>query len=169
MNENLIFLKPEDITFSLNNSGLIMASVKGKQPERCAVLRMFPFKYEDEYLCVRYETYKPTDKEEEIGIIRRLTDFHKDQTEIILTELEKRYFTPSIIEVLDLSEEYGHTMWKVKTTAGEREFTLTDMSSNIINLGQNKIMLVDVYQNRYYIPDITKVDDKTAKIIEIWI
>ena len=169
MNENIMFLNPEDITFSLNDSGLIMASVDGMEPRRCAVLRMFPFKYENEYLSVRYETYTRLDKEEEIGIIRRLSDFSENQVKIILTELEKRYFTPSVTEVIEVKEEYGHTLWKVKTTAGEREFTVTDMSSNIINLGQNKIMLVDVYANRYYIPDVTRVDEKTAKVIEIWI
>ena len=169
MIENLIFLNPKDITFSLNESGLIMVSVNGQQPRRCAVLRMFPFMYEKEYLCVRYEEYSRKDKEEEIGIIRSLSDFPKNQAEIVLTELEKRYFTPCITKVTEVKEEYGHTMWKVETTAGEREFTVTDMSSNVINLGKNRIMLVDVYANRYYIPDVTKIDDKTAKIIEIWI
>ena len=130
---------------------------------------MFPFKYENEYLCVRYETYRRADKENEIGIIRNLTDFSESQADIVRTELKRRYFTPSIIKINDVKDEYGHTRWKVETDAGEREFTVTDMSSNVINLGNNKIMLVDVYSNRYYIPDVTKVDEKTAKVIEIWI
>ena len=84
-------------------------------------------------------------------------------------ELQRRYFIPDITKVDEVKDEFGHTMWKTQTTAGAREFTVTDMSSNVFNLGNNKIMLVDVYGNRYYIPDITKLDDKTMKVLEIWI
>lgn len=169
MNEKIEYIAPGDIAFSENESGLIMASVKGENPQRVAVLRMFPFDYTEEYLSVRYETYSRGDKEAEIGIIRRLSEFSEKQAEIVRRELGKRYFIPEIIKVNEVKDEFGHTMWKTETSAGEREFTVTDMSSNVFNLGNNKVMLVDVYGNRYYIPDITKTDDKTMKILEIWI
>lgn len=169
MNERIEYLKPEELSFFLNESNLIMAEYKGESMGRVAVLRMFPFEYEEEYLCVRCENYKRTDKENEIGLIRKLSDFPQKQQEIVREELHKRYFVPDIVKVNEVKDEFGHTMWKTETTAGEREFTVTDMSSNVINLGKNKIMLVDVYGNRYYIPDITKTDDKTLKILEIWI
>lgn len=169
MSGKIEYLNPQELTFSLNDSGLITASLKGEDLGRVAVLRMFPFEFEEEYLCVRYENYRRTDKECEVGIIRKLSDFPKQQQEIVRGELKKRYFVPDIVKVNEVKDEFGHTMWKTVTTAGEREFTVTDMSSNVINLGNNRIMLVDVYGNRYYIPDITKTDDKTLKILEIWI
>lgn len=169
MSNKIEYLTPGMISFSENESGLIMATVDGKNAERVAVLRMFPFDYTEEYLCVRYENYSRNDKETEIGIIRRLSDFSEEQAEIVRRELEKRYFIPEVIKVNEVKDEFGSTMWKTETTAGEREFTVTDMSSNVFNLGNNKIMLTDVYGNRYYIPDITKTDDKTMKILEIWI
>ncbi len=169
MSEKIEYLKPEELSFCLNESGLIMATYKGENMGRVAVLRMFPFEYEEEYLCVRCESYKRTDKENEIGIIRSLAVFPHEQQNIVRDELNKRYFVPDIIKVNEVKDEFGHTMWKTETTAGEREFTVNDMSSNVINLGKNRIMLVDVYGNRYYIPDITKTDDKTLKILEIWI
>lgn len=169
MNEKIEYITPGEITFSENESGLIMASVDGKDAQRVAVLRMFPFDYTEEYLSVKYENYSRSDKEAEIGIIRTLSEFDAQQIEIVRRELEKRYFVPDIIKVNEVKDEFGHTMWKTETSAGEREFTVTDMSSNVFNLGNNKIMLVDVYGNRYYIPDVTKIDDKTMKILEIWI
>ena len=84
-------------------------------------------------------------------------------------ELERRYFVPDIIKVNEIKEQVGHILWKVTTNKGEREFTLTDMSSNIINLGGGQLLLTDVYGNRYRIPDISKIDDKTMQIIEIWV
>ena len=169
MSDKIEYIAPVEISFSENESGLIMASVNGETAQRVAVMRMFPFDYAEEYLSVRYENYSRSDKEAEIGIIRRLSDFDFRQIEIVRKELDKRYFIPDIIKVNEVKDELGHTMWKTLTTAGEREFTVTDMSSNVFNLRNNKIMLVDVYGNRYYIPDITKLDDKAMKILEIWI
>ena len=169
MNDRIEYITSAELSFYCNESGLIMAKVNGEDIGRVAVLRMFPFEYEEEYLCVRCENYKRSDKEAEVGIIRKLSDFSSEQVEIVRAELNKRYFIPDILKVNEVKDEFGHTMWKTETTAGEREFTVTDMSSNVLNLGNNRIMLVDVYGNRYYIPDFTKTDDKTMKILEIWI
>lgn len=169
MSNTVEYITNSDIAFSLNGTGLISATFRGEDAGRVAVLRMFPFEYEEEYLCVRRENYRRADKEAEIGIIRTLADFSDEQKEIVRTELKKRYFVPEILEVTEVKDELGHTAWKTKTTAGEREFTVNDMSNNVVNLGKNRIMLIDVYGNRYYIPDITKTDDKTLKVLEIWI
>ena len=169
MNEKIEYLNPGDISFSLNDTGLITAKYKGEDKGRVAVLRMFPFECEEEYLCVRCENYTRHDKETEIGIIRDLKKFPKEQQECVRKELGKRYFMPEILKVYNLKDEFGYTVWKTLTTAGEREFTVTDMSSNVFNLGKNRIMLTDVYGNRYVIPDITKIDEKTMKKLEIWI
>lgn len=169
MNEKIEYLSPEEISFSLTDTGLITATYRGEDKGRVAVLRMFPFECEEEYLCVRCENYTRHDKEKEIGIIRDLSQFADEQQSYVRAELGKRYFMPEILKVNELKDEFGHTSWKTITTAGEREFTVTDMSSNVFNLGKNRIMLTDVYGNRYMIPDITKVDEKTMKTLEIWI
>ena len=169
MSDKIEYITPSEIFFSENESGLITAKVGNDDAKRVAVLRMFPFDYTEEYLCIRYENYTRSDKEAEIGIIRSLSEFSEEQIAIVRRELEKRYFVPEIIKVNEVKDEFGHTRWKTETTAGEREFTVTDMSNNVINLGNNRVMLVDVYGNRYCFSDITKTDDKTMKILEIWI
>ncbi len=169
MSEKIEYIAPAQITFYNNESGLIMANFQGNDMGRVAVLRMFPFDYDEKYLSVRCERYSREDKESEIGIIKDLSEFDALQSQIVRDELLKRYFIPDILKVYEVKEEFGNTMWKTKTSAGEREFTVTDMNANVLNLGNNKIMLTDIYANRYYIPDITKMDDKTIKILEIWI
>lgn len=169
MEEKLNYIMPDEITFYKSDGGLLMAKYKNVDMGRVAVLRMFPLQYSEEYLCVRQENYERIDKDNEIGIIRTLADFSGEQTALVRAELERRYFVPDIVSVTDISEEVGHILWKVITTKGEREFTLTDMSSNILNLGGGRILLTDVYGNRYRIPNITKLDDKTMQVIEIWI
>lgn len=169
MSDKIEYITPAELSFQQNDSKLITAKVNGEDRGRVAVLRMFPFEYEEEYLCVRCENYSRADKEAEIGIIRKLSDFSPEQVKIVRDELQKRYFIPEILKVNEVKEEFGHTMWETETSAGAREFTVTDMSSNVLNLGNGRIILVDVYGNRYCIPDIIKADDKTMKILEIWI
>lgn len=167
--DNLSYINPEDIVFSLSVGGLLELSFKGESVGRVSVIRMFPFEYEDEYIAIRCENYSRLDGESEIGIIRNINSLEPSQSELVRNELKKRYFIPSITSVYEVKEEFGNTSWKVNTTAGECEFTVTDMGTNVRNLGNNKIMLTDVYGNRYYIDDITKTDDKAVKILEIWI
>ena len=150
-------------------SSLLFLKYKGEDLGRVSIIRMFPFKYEEEYIVIRQENYSRHDKENEIGILRKVSQLPENQASLVRKELEKRYFIPEIISVSDVKEEFGSATWKTVTTAGEREFTMTDLGTNVRGLGANRVMLTDVYGNRYYIPDITKADDKTQKVLEIWI
>lgn len=169
LEKTLNYIAPEDTVFTLSENGLLELCYKGENCGRVAVLRMFPFMYEEEYISIRIENYQRYDKENEIGILRSLSELSNEQAELLRDELKKRYFIPEITEIYEVKEEPGNTSWKVNTTAGKTEFTITDMGTNIRNLGNNRIMLTDVYGNRYYIIDITKADDKAVKILEIWI
>ena len=168
MENTLNYLNPQDVFFSISEGGLLELKYKGEDIGRISVLRMFPFQYEDEYIVLRKENYSRYDKENEIGILRKLSVLESGQAAIIKKELEKRYFIPTVTEVYDVKEEFGHTMWNVNTTAGKREFTVTDMGTNVRKI-RERIMLTDVYGNRYYIADINKLSDKALKALEIWI
>ena len=169
MDKILNFINTSDALFYLSENGLLCMKYRGEEMGRVSVLRMFPMEKKEEYLCVRAENFSREDKEKEIGIIRSLSDFEQEQKNAIREELAKRYFIPQILSVTEVKEEFGHSMWKVITDAGEREFTVTDMGSNVRSMGKSSMMLADVYGNRYYISDIAKLCDKAQKVLEIWI
>ncbi len=169
MEEKLSYLDASDLEFYTSDTSLLFLRYRGEDLGRVSIIRMFPFKHEEEYIVIRQENYSIHDKESEIGILRAVNELPENQANLVREELEKRYFIPDIISVSDVKEEFGSATWKTTTTAGEREFTMTDLGTNVRGLGNNRVMLVDVYGNRYYIPDITKADDKTQKVLEIWI
>ncbi len=169
MEERLKFIDASDLEFYTSDTSLLFLKYKGEDLGRVSIIRMFPFKHEEEYIVIRQENYSRHDKESEIGILRSVSELPENQANIIRKELDKRYFIPEIISVSDVKEEFGSATWKTETTAGERAFTMTDLGTNVRGLGGNRVMLTDVYGNRYYIPDITKMDDKTQKVLEIWI
>lgn len=169
MEEKLVYINPDELEFYTSDTSLLFLRYKGEDLGRVSIIRMFPFKYEEEYIVIRQENYSRHDKENEIGILRDVSQLPENQANLVHKELEKRYFIPEILSVSDVKEEFGSATWKTVTTAGEREFTMTDLGTNVRGIGGNRVMLIDVYGNRYYIPDITKADDKTQKVLEIWI
>lgn len=166
--EEVVFLKSEECVFYENAAGLIMLKYKGADVGRVAVLRMFPLQCEDGFLSVRRESYSADDCENEIGIIRTLDEFSREQRAIIEKELAARYFIPQITAVESVKEEFGNTVWETQTTAGRCGFTVKDMGTNVCN-HSGRVILTDVYGARYEIPDVTKIGDKALRVLEVWL
>ncbi len=165
----LNYLKSGECKFYENDAGLLMLVKNGEDMGRVAVQRMFPLHNEYTYLSVRKENYLRSDEDSEIGIIRDLSEFDARQREIVKKELRMRYFVPKIVSIKSVKEEFGSTVWETETTAGQHGFTVTDMGTNVVNLGNNRVLLIDVYGGRYEIPDVSKIGDKAMKVLEIWL
>ena len=91
------------------------------------------------------------------------------QRVLLEEELDRRYFVPRITGVKSVKEEFGYQYWDVETTAGPREFTMNDLSSNLIPLKEKQVLLLDIDGNRYLIPDLTRLEAKALKFIDIWL
>ncbi len=163
------YLTPADCEFYETDGGLLGLKIRGEDLGRVALVRMFPLRNTDNFISVRRELRGRNDSRVEYGVIERLSDFTGKQRELIDKELERRYFVPEITKVVKVKEEYGHTYWETETTAGNRSFTVFDMNSNLLNLGNNRVLIIDVDGNRYIFPDVTKVGDKALRLLEIWL
>lgn len=163
------YLTNKDIKFYETKGKLLGAVLDGKDEGRVDVLRLFPINEPTRYLSVRRRAENHRDKNTEIGIIASLKGFSDEETKLVAHELEKRYFVPKITKVKSAREEFGHTYWETETTAGDRNFTTFDMSSSLIRISGNSVMLIDVDGSRYLIPDLKNADDKAMKILDIWL
>lgn len=163
------YLTAKDIKFYETEGSLLAAFVDGEDVGRVDILRLFPLHQKDKYLSVRRKAESHRDRNTEIGIIETLDSFSEEEKELVAHEMEKRYFVPEIVKVKNAKEEFGHTYWETETTAGERNFTTFDMSSSLIRISENSVMLIDVDGSRYLIPDLKKADDKAMKILDIWL
>lgn len=163
------YLTSSDIKFYETKGGLLGAVLDGEDVGRCDVLRLFPLHQPENYLSVRRQAQSHRDRSTELGIVETLDSFSMEEKALIRHELEKRYFLPEITKVKNAKEEFGHTYWEVETNAGERSFTTFDMSSSLIRVSSNSVILIDVDGSRYLIPDLSKADDKAMKILDIWL
>lgn len=155
------WLTPQNASFFLKNGFLYIK--QGEKEERIFLYRQFPFELEWEFLSVM------DSEKQEIGILRDLSAFDEETRTLLMRELERRYYTPAIQRILSMKERYGFSYWKVKTADGEVSFTLQDTFRSMIHMGENRLLLLDVNGNRFEIPDVTALDRKSYKKIELYL
>lgn len=162
----LSYLDKENIAFSRNGEFPCATVTDGEEKteyERVWLHRVFPFDAKEEFISVQ------TKDGEEIGIIRRLSDFDAETVEILQGELERKYFTPRIKRIVTLRERRGFSYWKVETDVGEMEISLQDTYRSITRVGENRAFITDISGNRYEIEDIEALDKKSRKKLELYL
>ena len=158
-------LTPDNAVFSETRGGFITLSLSGEDKGMVNIICTFPFTAPNEFLSVR----TADDKMEELGIIENINDFDNETVAVIKKQLEIRYFMPEITKVYSVKEEYGHTYWSVLTNKGKHKFTSPSGSSGSVIRLQNRVIIKDSDQNRYEIPDITKLTPKEMKKLDLYL
>lgn len=154
------YLSPESAVFERTAGGFVSLTLDGERYPRVFLYRSFPFTRSDEYISVR-------DKEgKELGLIRRISDFPAPVQALLGEELERRYFTPTITKIRSVKEEFGYAYWDVETDSGPRRFTVKDAHQNLLFLGPEHLLIIDVDGNRFEIPDCTALDGASRRFID---
>ena len=156
-----VWLTPENASFVLRN-GLLYLILDGKET-RVTLRRAFPFDTLWEFISVLNED------EDELGIVRDITLFAETEQTILREELERRYYSPKILKILAFKERYGFSHWRVLTAEGEMRFTLHDTYKSLVRVSEKRVLLLDVDGNRFEIPDLTALDKKSYRKIELYL
>ena len=156
-----VWLTPENATFFLKNGFLYIRYEE--REERAFLCREFPFEMLWEFISVLNED------QQEIGIVRNVDAFEGDARELLVNELNRRYYSPVIEAILQVKERYGFSYWKVRTKEGTVSFTLHDTFRSIVRADGNRLILMDVDGNRFEIPDAEALDRKSYKKIELYL
>ena len=105
----------------------------------------------------------------EIGLIEDLNKMSKKTKEMILEQLELRYFAPVIIKIRSIRDEYGYSYWDVITDKGPCRFTVRMGGSNVYSIGKNRYLVNDIDGNRFEIPDLYKLTAREIKLLDLYI
>lgn len=159
------FLIDSDNTeFFASSSGLLMARIPKREYEgRVHLSLAFPFRTEEEYICVQNESG------EELGMIRALSALTEDAAELCRGELKKKYFAPKILKILKITERFGSSFWDCMTDYGLKKFTVKDPHRSILRLGEDRAYVVDVDGCRYEIASLKEMDKKSHSKIELYL
>ena len=170
MNEKsaqILRLDADNAKFEEKNGFLaLVLTVDGeeKRHDRIFLHRAFPHELAFQYISVLNEDKK------EIGIIYDISDFDEIAQNLLRVEIEKKYYSPAIKEIKSVKERYGFSYWKVLLEDGrELSFTMQDTFKNIIHIGEDSIVLVDVDSNRFTIKSISALSSKSYRKIELYL
>lgn len=162
----LHFLNKDNTQFSESSGGFLTLSHEGTTYERIQLVRTFPFTDKNSYISIR----ENTERAREIGIIKELeTDFDKETIALLEKHLKLRYFTPCITKIYSIKEQSGHIMFHVETEDGRQQFTVRYNGSTIIPFTETRIFITDVNNNRYEIPDTSKLNPKELTKLDLFL
>lgn len=146
------------LTLILNENG------EEKKYDRVFLHRAFPHELLWEYISVLDVDNK------EIGLIYNIEDFDTETVALLKTELERKYYSPTITTIESVKERYGFSYWSVTTSDGKKiSFTMQDTYRNIMHTGDDTLLLLDVDGNRFTIESVAALDRKSYRKIEIYL
>ena len=162
-NPNSVQISKDNAKFMMKNGFLFMACPKDAEPCRVHLHRDFPFDNPWSYISVL-----STDNIE-LAFMQSVDLFDGEDKELIVRELERKYYTPSIKKIISVKDRFGFSYWDVETESGKVTFTLQDTFKSISRAGDNKLFFSDVDGNRFVIEDVEALDRKSHKKIELYL
>jgi hypothetical protein len=146
--------------FYLSANGIVGLRYLDKDYKRVILSRILPLNNPNEYISVMDTENK------EIGIIISTDEMCGEQAEIVRSELAKRYYCPVILKIKAVKEKMGYVYFDISIKGRSRNFAVKDVSRNIRQIGDQRIMIFDVDGNRYLIEDASAMDKKSLRLIE---
>lgn len=162
-NPNTPEVTGKNASFIMRGGFLYMQYPKEAAPVRVMLHRDFPFEFLWEYISVLdIDGY-------ELAAIRNVDDFEGDERELLVRELERKYYSPVIRKIYSVKERFGFSYWDAETSAGRLTFTLQDTFKSIVRVGGGRLFLFDVDGNRFVIENTETLDRRSYKKIELYL
>ncbi len=164
----IIAIKPitrDNAIFQRTEGGFVSLDYGERHYPRVAVHRCFPFSDPSRYISIR----EPDNDGREIGLILDLKDLSEETQSILEEQMALRYFTPHILQIRDIKEEYGYSYWEVVTDKGACRFTVRMGAGSVYPIGPNRYLVNDLDGNRFEIPDLYRLTPREIKKLDLFI
>jgi hypothetical protein len=101
----------------------------------------------------------------ELAMVKDLAALSEQTRALLLQELSRREFVPVILRVVRIRGEMPRARWEVETDRGPAEFTVAE-EDQVRRLGPNRLLVTDGRGLRYLIPDVTRLDAGSRRLLE---
>ena len=161
---DLGYLDTAEARFAFTEGGFLSLHYRDKDYPRVSVRRALPLGMPNEYLSLADAEGK------EIAILRDLTSLDSSQRKLVEEELNRRYYSPAILDVKSVKDQLGYVYFEltVKGTGAPtaRMCAVKDVNKNIRMLNDDDVIMFDVDGNRYRIPSLKALSAKSRKRLE---
>lgn len=163
-------LIPENTQIFEGAFALLHCAVSGENTYRgvFAVL-LSPIRHPLQFISLRYTDLD--DKEKEIGVIATLADFPADSQTLVRANLAKHYYEKIITRIHRVQYKHGLLFFKadIEPDGTGTEFYLHWSHNSAEEYGEKGKVLIDVYENRLIIPDVSRLPAADRREFESFI
>lgn len=155
----LVVLDPAHLKFSRVNLSLRLSILDDRSWLSVVVKRSQPLTNPGRFLCVL------SSEGGEVGVLEALDGLDPESRQLVEEELRRRYVAARILRVLSVKERFGTVEWVVETERGRRDFSTQGLRELVRRPSPFRLILVDVDENRYDIPDIYQLDQHSRELV----
>jgi len=165
---DLGILDVKQVEFYATEGGFAGLKYNGEDHKHIILRRIMPLQMPMEYISVADTENK------EIGILKSVADLPTNQQEIVTRELDNRYYSPEVLEVISVQDKLGYVYleMRLKNKQG-KEYTkncaVKDVSRNIRMLSNTRVIIFDVDGNRYVISDVANLNRKSMRKLDAYL
>ena len=147
-----LFIGKDDKIEKYENNLVTLTTENGEKYEALEPRRLFPVSNSSVYITLLDSDGK------EVGIIRDIGKLSQSSREAIEYSLNDYYLVPTITRIISVTEKYGTIHWTVETDRGIKEFDIRNRNHDIRVYPDGRVRVRDSDDNRYIIPDYSKLD-----------
>lgn len=155
-----IYIEHDNAKITISDDILLRVEMfDGRVFDRLEARRLFPLTGLWRYITLLNEEGK------EIAVIRDVENLMEDSRAVIHQVLDEYYLIPHITKIYQIHEKFGQLKFDVETDHGRYLFDLRNRHTDIKLLYDNRILIRDASDNRYEIPDLTKMDKSSIRLL----
>ena len=158
--ENYITANQVKEIIPAKNGAVTLSCTDGETIENIKPRRLFPLTGK-----TRHINFLDAEGEE-VLILDNMKNLNKESKQTLSDALNRYYVIPKIRNILSIKEEYGVYTWIVNTDKGTTQFEVRQPSVDIKSLGGGYVVVKDINDNRYEIPDTKKLDPLSQRLLE---
>jgi hypothetical protein len=99
-------------------------------------------------------------------MLETTTGMSQDSLDVLRTELDRRYFIPTVTEVNKAKKEYETVTWDVDTDRGQRTYHVHQLRENVHQLDDGRIVITDRHGSRFAFASLSDIDKESRVILE---
>lgn len=158
LNHELGSIPADQIEARVDALNELELTIDGQVYRNIHLVRCFPLSHEEKYISVL------DDNEHEIGIIEDISVCQPQVRRLFLDILNTSYLVPHITKVNNINMHGYVPVWNVETDRGPRVLELQSRRETFMI--DNRVVIRDADGNRYEIPDVTRLDQRSRRLVE---
>ena len=151
--DKLTLLDCKKIRLAKEESGFLTLDYEGRTYHKVNPTRLIPFYSKTTY----------------ISLIKDMAELDDEQYKLLDSYLEYKYYMPEITKVYSIKDNMrGAIFVKADTTSGQKTICIRDWYQNFRMIGYDYLYVNDADGNKYFCPDIHKLDRKSRQVLEMY-